>query len=264
MVEAYFLLALIGVAGGLISGLVGLAGGIFIVPALVAAYGTQAMGDAIVVSYFAVLFNSIATSRTNFSMVGRQTYVALIRSANWYLYGAIAASVLVAILFGRHKDALPKELLALLQLMLAACMLLPRKWYEKANLTRNSIKDGSVGILVGGMSTLIGVGGGTYTISYFMVHGRQIKDCTLTANFVGIFIGLASLVGYFGYQLFASGGHMNTGVSVIDATGKAILVVAGIAAAPLGVKLQSMMPAQSIKRLIVLMLAVSSSYVLFS
>ena len=260
--ESYFLLALVGLSGGLISGLVGLAGGIFIVPALVAIYGTQAMGDAIVVSYFSVVFNSLATSHTNFKNVGREAYLSLIRGANWFLYFAIIASVLVAIAFGHHKDAIPKELLAGLQLMLALCMLVPRSWYEAARFNRNKFKDGFVGTLVGGISTLIGVGGGTYTICYFMVHGRAVKDCTLTANFVGIFIGLASLTGYFGYMFFAAGPEVNSGQSIISMSGKVVLIMAGVVAAPIGVKLQSMTPAHLIKRIIVLLLAASSSYVL--
>jgi uncharacterized membrane protein YfcA len=57
--ETNGLLALVGVGGGLIAGLVGLAGGIFIVPALVSIYGTAGMNDAIAISFFAVLFNSL-------------------------------------------------------------------------------------------------------------------------------------------------------------------------------------------------------------
>src|SRR5450631_717416 len=110
----YFVLALIGASGGLSAGLVGLAGGSFIVPALVAVYGAQAMGDAVVVSFFAVLLNSLSTSRANLRARGRETYLALIGGAKWYACGAIGASCLIAILFGRYKDAIPNALIATL------------------------------------------------------------------------------------------------------------------------------------------------------
>lgn len=258
------LLALIGVGGGLIAGLVGLAGGIFIVPALVGIYGPAGMGDAIVASFFAVLLNSLSTSRANLKAVGPEAYWQLIRGANWYTLGAIAASCLVAVHFGQHKDAIPKQLLAGLQLLLAVCMFVPRAWYEEARLAHGRWRDSIVGALVGGTSTLIGVGGGTYTIFYFMVHGRELKDCTLTANFVGIFIGLMSLVGYYGYAAIESAGRAAARTSVIDGTGMTLLIAAGVLAAPFGVQLQRRAPAALIKRSLVMILAASSIYVLLT
>lgn len=257
----YVLMALIGAGGGLISGAVGLAGGIFIVPALVAMLGTQAMGDAVVVSFFAVLLNSLSATIENRKSRGKDAYQALVNGAGWYTSGAALAALMVAILFGRHQDAISKPLLASLQLLLAICMLIPRRWYEKLRAARNRLKDTAVGAIVGGVSTLIGVGGGTYTIFYFLVHGREIKDCTLTSNFVGIFIGLMGIVGYYGYALLSAGGSL-AGHHGISALGKVLLIGFGVIASPLGVRLQSRLPAAAIKKTVVIVLACSSSYVL--
>ena len=263
-IETLGLLSLIGATGGLIAGLVGLAGGIFIVPALVAMYGPHCMEDAIVISFFAVLLNSLSTSRANLLSKGAVTFWQLITGAKWYTLGAIIASCFVAFLFGQHKGAIPPQMLATLQLFLAVCMLIPRSWYAASRFDQSKWKDSTVGSIVGGMSTLIGVGGGTYTIFYFMIHGREIKDCTLTANFVGIFIGLMSLIGYYGYVAVASVQNVATSSDIIDGTGKAILIISGVIAAPIGVKLQKMAPAAVIKKLIVSILIASSSYVFFA
>jgi len=77
----YMVMALIGAGGGLISGAVGLAGGIFIVPALVTLLGTQAMGDAIVVSFFAVLLNSLSATIENRKSRGKDAYWVLVNGA---------------------------------------------------------------------------------------------------------------------------------------------------------------------------------------
>ena len=257
----YVLMALIGAAGGLISGAVGLAGGIFIVPALVALLGTQAMGDAIVVSFFAVLLNSLSATIENRKSRGEKAYRALVNGAGWYTCGAAVAALTVSILFGRHQDAISKTMLASLQLLLAVCMLIPRRWYENLRTARNRLKDAAVGSIVGGVSTLIGVGGGTYTIFYFLVHGREIKDCTLTSNFVGIFIGLMGIVGYYGYALLSAGASL-AGDHGISALGKVLLIGSGVLASPLGVRLQSRLPAAAIKKIVVIVLACSSCYVL--
>jgi uncharacterized membrane protein YfcA len=256
-------LALIGLGGGLIAGLSGLAGGIFIVLALVALYGTAGMGDAIAVSYFAVLFNSLSTSRANLNVVGPERFGAQVGAARWYVGGVVVASGLVAALFGRHPDALSTQSLAALQLLLAAGMLVPRQWYARKTLAHRKARDALVGALAGGMSTLISVGGGVYTIIYFMLHGRDVKDCTLIANFVGIFVGLMSVGGFYGYLAFAGGSSGSPAGGAIDATGKVILVVAGVLAAPIGVRLQRRAPAALIKRLMALFLGLSSCHVLF-
>jgi uncharacterized protein len=261
--HTYGLLALVGAGGGLIAGIAGLAGGIVIVPALVVIYGTRGMGDAIVVSFFAVLFNSLSATIENRKARGAKQFEDLVKIANFYTLGAIATAFFVAVLFGQHKGAISKPFLASLQLLLAACMLIPRACYEKARMKHGKLKDTIVGSIVGGVSTLIGVGGGTYTIFYFLTRGRDIKDCTLIANFVGIFIGAMSIAGYYGCVAFASPNHIATSHSIIDAVGKAILIIFGIAACPLGVKLQKRLPAGMIKKTIVLTLAASSCYVLF-
>jgi uncharacterized membrane protein YfcA len=254
-------MALIGAGGGLISGAVGLAGGIFIVPALVALLGTQAMGDAIAVSFFAVLLNSLSATIENRKSRGKIAYRTLVNGAGWYTCGAAAAALTVAILFGRHQDAISKPLLASLQLLLAICMLVPRRLYENLRAARTRLKDATVGSIVGGVSTLIGVGGGTYTIFYFLVHGRDIKDCTLTSNFVGIFIGLMGIVGYYGGTLMLEGGS-GAGAHGVSTLEKVVLIGFGVIASPLGVRLQSRLPASAIKKIVVIVLACSASYVL--
>lgn len=261
--ETYALLAGIGVGGGLIAGAVGLAGGIFIVPAVMALFGVEAMGDAIVVSFFAVFFNSLMSSVQNRKTRGSEAFWDLAAGAKWYTVGAVLAALVVAVGFGKHKDAISKDTIAVLQLGLAACMLVPRSWYANARFEHGPVKDGAVGSVVGAMSALIGVGGGTYTIAYFMTHGRAIKDCTLTSNFVGVFIGAMSLLGYYGYLLFATVGGAAHPVKTIDTVGKVVLVLAGILACPLGVKLQTKISGPTIKNAIVLFLAASSTYVLF-
>ncbi|MEP6872986.1 MAG: sulfite exporter TauE/SafE family protein [Burkholderiales bacterium] len=259
MSQSHLFLALIGAIGGLIAGTVGLAGGIFLVPAVVALLGPGAMGEAIVVSFFAVLLNSLSATIENRKARGPAAYWALIRGAGWYTTGAAAAALFVAIAVGRHPNAMSRQSLAALQLLLAACMLIPRTWYEHLRARHCPLKDTAVGLLVGGVSTLIGVGGGTYTMFYFLVHGRQIKDCTLTANFVGIFIGLMGVVGYYGSA--AANGASTTSYA-IDAASQLLLIGCGAVASPLGVRLQSYVPSAAIKKLVVLILVLSSSYAL--
>lgn len=261
---SYVLLALVGASGGLVAGVVGLAGGIVIVPLIVLIYGAAGMSDAIVVSFFAVFFNSLSTTLANRRARGKQEFRALTGSVRWYTLGALLAALVVAALFGHYRNGISRQLLAGLQLALALCMLMPRSWYDDARFHANPVRDAAVGSVVGGLSTLIGVGGGTYTIAYGLLNGRAIKDCTVTANYVGIFIGLMSLVGYYGYTELASLHSGGIDHNLIDGTGKAILIAAGVLFGQAGVRLQALLPAAAIKQTIVWLLATSAMYVLFT
>lgn len=249
------LLALIGCVSGLISGSVGLAGGIFLVPAVVALVGPGAVAEAIVVSFFAVLLNSLSATLANRRARGGDAFRALILETGWYTSGAAATALAVSITVGRHPGAVPHHLLSALQLLLAVCMVVPRRWIERWHALQNPPKDAAAGALVGGLSTLIGVGGGTYTIFYFLVHGRPIKDCTLSANFVGIFIGLMGIVGH----VASTAGSVPL-PHAIGSAGRVLLVACGAAASPLGVRLQARAPSGAIRKAVVAMLALSSTY----
>jgi uncharacterized membrane protein YfcA len=262
-IEILLLLALIGAMSGLICGLVGLAGGIIIVPGLVTLFGPQCMPEAIVISFFVVLLNSLSASRANWRIKGAEQYWALINRARWFTLGAIGASCAVAFLFGQNENCISIQMLAFMQMLLAFCMSIPLAWFEACRFDRAKWKDSTVGSIVGGVSTLIGVSGGTYTIFYFMIHGTEIKDCTMTANFVGIFIGFMSLIGYYGYFVVASASNVAISAGFMDLTGKLILMTCGILAAPVGVKLQRIAPSAHIKKLVVYVLATSSSYIFF-
>lgn len=253
--HTHLMLALIGALGGLVSGAAGLGGGIVLVPAIVALLGREATGEAIMVSLFAVLLNSLSATLQNRKARGAVDYWRLVRGARWYTAGAAAMALLVALAVGQHHGVVSKQTLGGLQLLLVACMLVPRRWYEHLRARHGRVKDTAFGSMVGGVSALIGVGGGTYTMCYFLVHGRPIKDCTLTCNFVGIFVGLMGVVGYCGLAPAA-------GTHVIDALGKTLLIAAGVAASPLGVKLQARLSAALIRNAVVGLLAVSSTWVL--
>src|ERR1017187_5188440 len=112
------------------------------------------MPDAIVVSFFAALLNSLSASQANWRIKGTEQYLALINRARWYTLGGVGASCFVAFLFGQHKNVISIQMLAFFQMLLALCMLIPRAWYEAYLFDHAKWKDSAAGTVVGGMSTL--------------------------------------------------------------------------------------------------------------
>ena len=252
-----FILALIGAVSGLIAGLVGLAGGIVVVPALIWLYGPVVLHDAIVVSWFAVLFNSIGAATKQLKMRNAKERIQLWRGARFFLLGAVVITPLVALLASEAKHFVTPALVAILQLCLAAVMLWPISEQPENKAPRRRLMDASFGGVIGGVSTLIGVGGGTYTIAYFVYGtGTKFRDAIATANLTGLTIGALSVTGYL-LSLLAF--HDSAaGAGSLTAVGMAVLIAAGMASAPAGVRLSRVLPVKTLRQILIFALIVSS------
>lgn len=256
-----FLLCSIGLGAGLIAGLVGLAGGIVVVPALTWVYGPQALHSAIVISWFAVLFNSFGAAAKQWRIRSEDERAALLHGARWYLAGAMLVTPLIACYASAEPGLLSAKLVALLQLCLAAVMLWPVP-QESRRRKANPARDACSGGLISAVSTLIGVGGGTYTIAYFVYGaGARFRDAVATANFAGLAVGALSVAGYLS-TLAAPGVVGATGP--IPAWSIAGVVLTGIVAAPLGVALSQHLPTRRLRQILIFVLVLSAGRLLLA
>jgi uncharacterized membrane protein YfcA len=254
-----------GAVSGLIAGLVGLAGGIVVVPALTWLYGPSALHEAIIVSWFAVLFNSIGAALKQFRIRSPEERAEIFRKSRYFLLGAVLITPLVAVLLGGAKHLVNARLVASLQICLALVMLWPVR--ERSGETApRKILDASFGGLIGGVSTLIGVGGGTYTIAYFVYATKtRFQDAIATANMTGLLIGGLSVAGYL-VSLAISGVTLRADAAAepISAVGLVVLIVAGVFFSPLGVRFSRLLPTKTLRLILILALIISASRLLLN
>lgn len=251
------LLMVIGAVSGLIAGMVGLAGGIVIVPAITWIYGAEALQSAIIVSWFSVLFNSVGAAGKQWRIRSAEERALLLESARWYLLGAAVATPLIAAGATSIGGMVSKNAVAVLQLCLATVMLIP---VNETSLPRpvNPVRDAGFGGLIASISTVIGVGGGTYTIAYFVYGtGAKFRDAIATANFAGLTVGVLSVVGYV-LALIAFGARSGTGHAQISVAGMCLMVLAGLVAAPVGVAISTRLPVKRLRQILIAVLIVSA------
>ncbi len=74
---------------------------------------------------------------------------------------------------------------------------------------------GGSGFLIGAVSSIVGIGGGTFIVPLLMILGYETKNATATSTFIIVFISLAGFTG-----------HMIQGVEQLDAS---LLFFAGAA-----------------------------------
>jgi len=224
----FLFLGVIGVVGGMLSGLVGVGGGIVFVPGLLYVGGWH-IQDAVAASLVIIIFSSLSGTIRN------------ARSAdpvNWRVAGllslAVAPSSLIGVLISRvSPEVVVKVAFATLLLALAYPTARGEGEY---NSDRKNIPIPLVflaGIFIGALSGLVGVGGGVVMIPLMVLGmGLTTKGAVSTSLAVVMFTALVGAAGYV-----ATGFR-----DVQDLLSLPPLIVGSVIGAPFGVRVRDWLP----------------------
>lgn len=186
-----------GAVGGLLAGLLGVGGGIVIVPVLdftLGLLGVDAairMHVAVATSLATIIPTSISSSRAHH---GRGAVdLALARSWGvWILAGSIVGSWLAA----KVDSSVLSLIFACVALLVAAKMLLP---FGRVALSA-SLPSGPSGKLlplgIGGFSSMMGIGGGTLSVPIMTLCSYPMHRAVGTAALFGLLISVPATVAY--------------------------------------------------------------------
>ncbi|HEV8442640.1 MAG TPA: sulfite exporter TauE/SafE family protein [Steroidobacteraceae bacterium] len=190
-------LAVSGVLAGFVAGMLGVGGGIVTVPVL--EYSLRFAGVpeehrmhvAVATSLAAIIPTSISSARTHHSKGAVDWQLARSWGAAVVL-GAAAGSLLAS-----HA---PQSVLAgvfgAVALLIAAKMLLPLDHLRLAVDVPRGAGGALLGGIIGGISAMMGIGGGTLTVPTLNLCGYPIHRAVGTAAFFGAFISIPGTVGY--------------------------------------------------------------------
>lgn len=215
----------IGVCGGLLSGLAGVGGGIVFVPALVYVAGwdiTEAVAASLIIIVFSALSGTVRNQRSSDPTNWRW---ALLFSL------AVAPSSLIGVAISRvSPEAVVEACFAVLLLILAYPTAKGRGEMDEGNQKIPTWMVFVAGVFIGALSGLVGVGGGVVMVPLMVIGlGLTAKRAVSTSLAVVMFTGI---VGGLGYIL--------TG---FDRIAEALPLAAGsIVGAWLGVKVRDPLP----------------------
>lgn len=253
-------LLVLGAIAGVLSGLLGIGGGVIVVPGLVYLFQytrsdlvpqNLMMQMAVSTSLMVILFTSIMSAWSHHCK----------QSVRWDIWkkwvlglclGAIAGALLAALL-----SAMWLRFIFACFLLVVVIKLLAGAYLPKVSLQARTITLFCFGLVIGTSSGLLGVGGGILMVPILIGLGCNMSESAGTSS--------ASTVplAFVGGVSFMVTGWLH-GVSVPWSTGyiywPAVLAigVSGMLFAPLGVKLSYVIPAIWLKRLLaVLLLAIS-------
>jgi uncharacterized protein len=188
----------LGLVAGLLAGLLGVGGGLVLVAALVLILPTQgvpasaAMHAALATSLASVVITSLASARAH-AMRGSVAWP----SVRWLVPGLLLGGWLGSAVATR----LPGDSLKLFVVgycVVAAVQLLvgmPRAHADDARAPRGPWL-ALAGLVIGGVSALVGIGGGSMTVPLLIVLGLVPVRAVGSSSACGVAIGLAAAAGY--------------------------------------------------------------------
>lgn len=259
-----------GAIAGFSAGLFGIGGGLIIVPVLYFVFASQSISGgayqpqdlmhmALATSLATIVVTSIASTLAHHKK----------RAVIWPIVLQLSPGIAVGAWFGASfasqlDTATLKPLFGLFELFVAALMFsrYQNKQHHLTIKTTNAIVGGG---LIGGISSIVGIGGGTLTVPFLHWHNISMKNAIATSAACGLPIAVFASAAYIysGWQLqtnpFSS--VINTGYVQLNAF--LLISISSFFCAPLGAKLAHQVADIHLKKIFALLLILLGLKMLF-
>ncbi|EGJ49859.1 sulfite exporter TauE/SafE family protein [Desulfocurvibacter africanus] len=253
----------VGAGAGILAGLLGVGGGVVIVPALVFAFtglgypAEHIMHLALGTSLASIMFTSISSFRAHHKR----------GAVLWSVVKAITPGIIVGTYAGSYVASMLstgflKGFFVAFLYWVSIQMLLNIKPKPKRALpgTPGMFAAGST---IGVVSSLVGIGGGSLSVPFMTLCNIPMHTAVGTSAAIGFPIAVAGAVGYLVNGLSAQGlPPMSIGYISMPA----LIGVAGMSVltAPLGAKLAHALPVDKLKKIFALLLIITATRMLVS
>lgn len=238
LIELVLLLAAAGVAAGVLAGLLGVGGGIVLVPVLDLAFGAAGVPDAVRMhlavgtSLASIVPTALSSARAHWRRQGIDPAVA----ASWSPTIAVGAS-LGAFLASRVQGTVLSMVFAVVALAAAVRMLGgfggsaegPDRGAARARWW-------PLPVAIGTVSSMMGIGGGTLSVPVLSALGLPVHRAVGTSAWLGLWIALPAAIG-FAWLGRGDEGLPPFSLGHVNLLALAVLLPATVLAAPAGAKL---------------------------
>lgn len=246
--EIFLACLFLGALAGLSAGLFGIGGGALIVPilswllALQTFEPTQIMLVSVATSLATALFTSTASVLTHHKL-GNIDWRRALHLAPSLLIGAALGSIVAEYL---SANLLRGCFISYL-LYTSAQMALPKPPITAPIPPNRGTLDVPMGLLIGLLSAILGIGGGTMSVPYLVGRGLPMKNAVATSSTCALPITLSAAISYIvlGWQ---SPDLPAGSLGYLYLPAFAGIVATSVFTAPLGAKLAHRLPAQQLKR----------------
>jgi len=241
-----------GVIAGVMAGLMGVGGGIVVVPALVWIFAEAGLGGdwifhLAVGTSLATLIGTGSTSAYFHHRRGAVRWDLVLVLVPWLVVGAWIGTAVA----GSLEEIWLRRIFGLFLVYVGSSMLFKRAQGESGELS-GTLGIGLIGTGIGSLSALLGIGGGTLIVPFFARSGLDMRRAIASSAACGPPIALAGVFGYIAVGWGRDGLPAGSTGFVYWPAVVGILL-ASIPSAPLGALLAHSLPLLVLRRIFALL-----------
>ncbi len=256
------LMLAIGAFAGIVAGLLGVGGGIILVPAFYYSFTSlgydspQIMQICVATSLATIIFTSMR------SVLGHHKKGAVDWQVlrGWAPGIALGAIIGVLIASGMKSNSL-MMVFGILGLFIGSYMAFGKSDWRLGNEMPTGIWRLVFGPVIGFLSVLMGIGGGSFGVPMMTLYGRSIHRAVATAAGFGVLIAVPAVIGFLltGHDLATKPPFT---VGLVNIPAFAVVVVMTTLTAPIGVRLAHAMDPKPLKRIFAVFIAIMAANML--
>jgi len=242
------LLLVIGAFAGVLAGLLGVGGGIVLVFAFYYAFSSLGFSSDYLMQI------CIATSLATIIVTSLRSVAGHNRkgAVDWDILKSWAPGIVLGALVGvlvasSLKSSYLQGIFGVLALIVGAYMLFGRATWRFGDTMPTGVSRAILSPLVGFLSVLMGIGGGSFGVPLMTLFGRPIHNAVATAAGFGVIIAIPSAVGFLFVDIPDAATPPLT-IGAINVPAFAIVIAMTLLTTPLGVKLAHSMDPKPLKR----------------
>jgi uncharacterized membrane protein YfcA len=263
MMPIFLMYALVGAVAGVLAGLLGIGGGLVIVPMLVFCFSLQGIADSV------TMHLALGTSMASIIFTAVSSFMAHHRrgAVHWDVVRRIVAGILVGTFLGtclaaRISTAGLKIFFVIFLYYVATQMLSNRKPKPSRQLPTMAGMFG-MGNLIGVVSSLVGIGGGNLSVPFMIWCNIPLHHAIGTSAAIGFPIAISGTVGYIVNGLGA-GDLPDLSLGYLYGPALLGIVSVSVLTAPLGVRLAHSLPVGRLKKIFAVLLYIVATRMLWS
>lgn len=253
-----------GLVAGVLAGLLGVGGGIVIVPVLFTVFPymgvdpAHAMHLAVGTSLATIIPTSISSMRAHHRR----------GAVDWDVLKSWSLSIVVGVVIGTAIAAAVKGVVLTVVFATFATIMAVRLARQKDHSEKAAVLVGgwlrrALGFVIGALSVMVGIGGGTLSVPSLTACGYPVRRAVGTASAIGLVIALPGAIGF----VVSGWGLENLpplSLGYVNGAGFALIVPMTMIAAPWGAHLAHTLPPHWLRRGFAVFLLVTAARMFWS
>jgi uncharacterized protein len=263
MTTILLMYTLVGAVAGVLAGLLGIGGGLVIVPMLMFCFVRQGIPDAMLMhlalgtSLASIMFTAVSSFRAHHKR----------GAVHWDVVRKIVIGIFTGTFMGSYIAAqlstrFLKGFFVVFLYYVAVQMLTGKKPKPTRQIPGHTAMFG-VGNVIGVVSSLVGIGGGTLSVPFMIWCNMPVHHAIGTSAAIGFPIAIAGTIGYI-VNGWPVQGLPDYSLGYIYLPALLGVVVTSVLTAPLGVRLAHSLPVDRLKRFFAVLLLVVGTRMLIS